>query len=289
MGLFNRRRPREAAEAARAMPDSPPCATGTCAEDCLTRDFPPREVNVAVSETITNAPTAYASWNNTYGWRSKYKLTVRRSSCSVLLTMRLKISGTITDAQKAAWKSAIEGRWNNKVKFVCPDPRCAGACGAGYPVSVEVVYVDSGEHYVVTANTPGSAEGGRSGLGGTTSMTGWGVNDLVDITHEFGHMIGAPEEYFTTNGVDYTHGDPNTRGFRDPGGGNMNNPANDPRPPNYDLIRQQAAQILGGRTACTTESLTATPAAATPPTAPPPAPPATPPAAPATPAPAPAH
>ena len=86
MGLFGRRRGREATEAAQAMPDTAPCATGNCPEECLTRDFPPREVDIAVSETITGAPSAptdYSSWNNTYGWRSKYMLTVRRSSCSV--------------------------------------------------------------------------------------------------------------------------------------------------------------------------------------------------------------
>lgn len=244
---------RDAVEAARARPDAPPCATRSCAEPCLTADLPPREVNLAISETISNAPTAYAAWNGTYGWQSKYTLTVRRSTCTVLITMKLKINGTITDAQKAAWKSAIEARWNNKVKFVCPDGGCPGACAAGYPVSVEVVYVTSGEHYVVNAHTPGADASGRAGLGGTISMTGWGVNDTVDVTHEFGHMLGAPEEYFTTNGTDHTHGG-TTAGFRDAAGGNMNNPANDPLPRNYDLIAGQAALAMGRRASCTSQA-----------------------------------
>lgn len=256
MGLLGRRRPREAAEAARAMPDTAPCATGTCPDDCASRDLPPREVDIAVTETISGAPTTptdYSSWNNTYGWQSKYMLTVRRTSCTVLLTMRLKVTGAaITAAQKTAWKTAIENKWNGKVRFVCPDRRCVGACGAGYPVAVEVVYVESGEHYTVTANNPGAAEGGRAGLGGTTSMTGWGVDDLVDITHEFGHMIGAPEEYFTTDGFDYTFNHA-TRGFRDDGGGNMNNPANDPASRNYRKICEQASLIFGRDMACTME------------------------------------
>ena len=250
---MSRRRRTETVEAARRMPDSPPCATASCAEPCLTRNFSPREVNRNVSETISNAPAAYAAWNGTYGWKSKYMLTVNRSTCSVLVTMRLKISGTITDAQKAAWKAAIEGRWNGKVKFVCPDTACPGACGGGYPVSVEVLWVTSNEHDTITANNPGATEGGRSGQGGTTSMTGWGVDDLEDITHEFGHMLGAPEEYFTTDGTDHTHGGTRT-GFRDAAGGNMNNPAHDPLPPNYDLIRQEAVTVLGRRAACTTEA-----------------------------------
>lgn len=277
-----RRRGRAATEAAQAMPDTPPCATGTCVDDCHTRDFPPREVDIAVTEIISGAPTTptdYSSWNNTYGWRSKYMLTVRRSACSVLLTMRLKVAGAaITDAQKAAWKAAIEGKWNGKARFVCPDRRCVGACGAGYPVTIEVTYVAANEHYVVTANNPGAASGGRAGLGGTTSMTGWGVDDTVDITHEFGHMIGAPEEYFTTDGFDYRFGDPNVRGFRDPGGGNMNNPANDPASRNFRKICEQTALIFGRGMACTIEPPPVQPSA--PPAAPAPAPaPTTPPPA----------
>jgi hypothetical protein len=37
-------------------------------------------------------------------------------------------------------------------------------------------------------------------------MTDWGTADRTDITHEFGHMLGNAEEYFTTNGTDYTAG-----------------------------------------------------------------------------------
>lgn len=223
---------------------------------CTTRDFSPIEVNESISETISNAPSAptdYTAWNNTFGWRSKFTLTVERSTCKITATIKIKVTGTITAGQKSAWKSAIEAKWNNKVKLVCPDTICPGACTDGYVVAVEVLYVDSGEHYSVRANTPGATEGGRSGLGGTTSMTGWGVNDTVDITHEFGHMLGAKEEYFTTDGVDYTEGG-TKRGFRDPGAGIMNNPSGDPLPRNYDLIRQKAATVMGTGASCTTEA-----------------------------------
>jgi hypothetical protein len=218
----------------------------------LTCVFPPREVSVAVSETISNAPAASSAWNGTYGWDSKYTLSVNRASCTVTVTVKLQVIGTITEAQKAAWKSAIESKWNGKVKLVCPDTACPGACAAGYPVKIEVLYVTSGAHYTITANTPGASEGGRAGLGGTTSMTGWGVNDTVDITHEFGHMLGSPEEYFTTNGVDYSAGGTNA-GFRTATGGVMNNPANGPRPPNYELIRKESTTLMGAGAACTTQ------------------------------------
>ena len=233
-------------------------AAGTtvpCTCPCATKVFPLREVSQSVTETISNAPSTprdLTAWNGTYSWDSKFTLTASRADCSVTVTIKIKVIGTITDAQKAAWKTAIESKWSNKVKLVCPDPACTTACPGGYGVAVVLEYVSSGQHYEVTANTPGASEGGRAGLGGTTSMTGWGVNDLVDITHEFGHMLGSPEEYFTTDGVDYTEGGTKA-GFRDPGGGVMNNPAGDPLPRNYILIQQQAAAAMG--VSCTTQAV----------------------------------
>jgi len=226
----------------------------TPCSDCRQRTIPPREVDVAISETISNAPTTptdYSAWNGTFGWQSKFTVAVDRPNCSVKVTIKIKVTGTITDAQKTAWKSAIESKWSNKVKLVCNDPACPQACTGGYPVIVELRYVGSGEHYTVTANTPGAAEGGRAGLGGTTSMTGWGVNDTVDITHEFGHMLGNVEEYFTTDRVDYTHGG-TVSGFRDAGGGIMNNPSNDPTTGNFHLVAQQAQAAMGGN--CTAQT-----------------------------------
>lgn len=121
-------------------------------------------------------------------------------------------------------------------------------------MAVELLFVDSGEHYTVTANTLGATEGGRAGRGGTTSMTGWGVNDTVDVSHEFGHMLGNPEEYFTTDGTDYTYGG-TKRGFRDADGGIMNNPSNNPLPRNYRLICRQAQQVMGSGATCTVQAV----------------------------------
>jgi hypothetical protein len=56
-------------------------------------------------------------------------------------------------------------------------------------------------------------------------------------------MLGALDEYFTVNGVDYGAG-------RQPGGNIMNNPANAPVAHHYDLIRAAAADLLG--TTCST-------------------------------------
>lgn len=221
-----------------------------CPEQCKKKVFPPKEVNNSVSETISNAPAPYQAWNGTYSWRSKFTVEVSRSPCIIKVVMKLKVSGTVTDAQKSAWKSAIEGKWSNKVTMKCPDPKCEEACPGGYSVKVEIKWVDSGEHYTITANQPAATEGGRAGIGGTTSMTGWGVDDTTDIAHEFGHMLGCPEEYFTTDGIDYTAGG-TKNGFRDADGGIMNNPSNDPKPKNFDAIKKAAESVMG--VTCTTE------------------------------------
>jgi hypothetical protein len=133
----------------------------------------------------------------------------------------------------------------------CVDTTCPAACPSGYAVLIDLEFVDAGEHYVVTAQPAGATSGGIGGPSGTTSMTGWGVTDLVDITHEFGHMLGNTDEYFTTNGVDFSYGGA-VLGFRDPNGGIMNNPANDPLPRNYYLIEQQAAALMGSAVTCVT-------------------------------------
>jgi hypothetical protein len=226
-----------------------PCENPPVPDPCTKKAFPAREVDKAITETISGATDA--KWNGTFGWDSKFSLVVDRTNCSVTATVKIKVVGTITDVQKSAWKSAIESKWNGKVKLVCTDPTCAAACPSGYAVSVVLEFVTSGEHYPVTANQPGA--GGTEGLNGTNSMNGWGVSDTVDITHEFGHMLGNSEEYFTTNGFDYTYGG-TKRGYRDDDGGIMNNPANDPLPRNYDSIRQQVIAVMGTGVACTTNA-----------------------------------
>lgn len=233
-------------------PSEEPSATAPCS-DCTRKIFPSTEVNESITQTISNAPSAYSAWNGTYTWNSKFTLTVDRPGCKINVKIKIKISGSITETKKNAWKTAIVNKWSNKVKLVCNDPTCPAACTSGSPVVVELEYVSSGEHYTVTANASSATEGGRSGLGGTTSMTGWGVDDTVDITHEFGHMLGNSDEYFTTNGVDYTiEGE---SAFRAPSGKVMNNPAKGPRTTNYNFIKGQVEQVIGGGATCQIEDV----------------------------------
>jgi len=180
-----------------------------------------------MTQTITEATDP--AWNGTYGWTSRFRVTVDQPNCRITVQVRLRISGAVTDAQKAAWEGAIEQKWGNRFKLCCQGGSGSTCCPNGYTILADVQYVNSGEHYVVY------------GGGATTNMLNWGVNDIVDTTHEFGHMLGNKDEYYTVDGIPW--GAP-----RQPTGAVMNNPANLPVPRHYDLIRDQALSVLKGGT-----------------------------------------
>lgn len=197
------------------------------------------KVDEKITQTISNAPAPYTAWNNTYSWTSEYEIVINKNAKQITVTVKLKVSGSITKDQKDKWKTALESKWNGKAVI----RNGSGKDVTDYSISIKIEYVSLfGSHFKVTANSSSASEGGRSGLSGTTSMTGWGVTDTVDIGHEFGHMLGNTDEYFTCNGVNYASG---SGGFRDSSGGIMNNPANNPKLSNYELIRKKVEGKIG--------------------------------------------
>lgn len=200
------------------------------------------EVDQAHRETIANAPAAHASWNGTFGWQSRFQLSFDLNTNVVTVVMRLYSAGT--EAVRRAWESAIESRWSHRFSLRESDDR--GVVRHTYPIVVDLQWVSdsASAHYTVNAQAPGTTSGGRAGLGGTSSMTDWGTGDTTDITHEFGHMLGNAEEYFTTNGTDYTAGGTRT-GYRDAGGGIMNNPAENPELRHYEAVRAAFVALRG--------------------------------------------
>jgi hypothetical protein len=175
------------------------------------------------TETISNAPPGSEAWNGTYGWHARFQLTVNESTCRATVAIRVRLVGTITAAQRAAWETAIETAWNNQFKL-CGGCWCC--CRDGMAIVCDIQFVSSGEHQVVNVGTS------------TTNMGNWGATDTIDVSHEFGHMLGALEEYFTINGVAWGPG-------RQASGAIMNNPANPPAARNYETVRGAAASLLG--------------------------------------------
>lgn len=217
-----------------------------------TRDFIVRDVDRQISETISHAPAAFSQWNGTFSWRSKWRLRLdlRAEVGQLQVIVRVKTDASAT--VKAAWERAILAKWSNKFAFCVKreqpievSPGVFDRYEEMYPIRIVIAWVDnaSDAHYVIRANAADATEDGRAGQGGTTSMTGWGTADTEDITHEFGHMLGCPEEYFTTNGVNFLRR--GGQGFRDRGAGVMNNPAGRALARNFEVIRQEAATLRG--------------------------------------------
>jgi len=213
--------------------------------ESIQRDTAPQttktaNVNQSVVETISNAPAADNRWNGRYTIHSKFQVVYDLASRKV--TVVVKLYSTASAALKASWKSAIESKWGKgqfqmEVWRTCPYD--------SLPIYVDIQWVTraSDADYTIHAQAPGATSGGRAGLGGTSSMTDWGTADTVDITHEFGHMLGNPEEYFTTNGIDYTRGGTKS-GMRDTGGGIMNNPSEAPMPKHFDSVRISFGNLM---------------------------------------------
>jgi hypothetical protein len=225
-------------------------ATGTAARPAA--NFLVRDVDREITETISHAPAAFSQWNGTYPWRAKWRLRLDLRAEIGQLQVIVRLHSAASAAVKSAWENAITAKWSNKFAFcvrrehpIEVAPGVFDRYEEMYPIQIVIAWVDNARdaHYVIQANTPGATEGGRAGVGGTTSMTGWGTVDTQDMTHEFGHMLGCPEEYFTTNGVNYAAG--GLQGFRDPRGGVMNNPAGAALARNFDLIRKEAATRRG--------------------------------------------
>jgi hypothetical protein len=187
-----------------------------------------QEIDESRTETISNAPAGSEAWNGTYGWRARFLVRVEDSTCRANVTVRLRLVGTITAAQQTAWQTAIRNAWSDKFK-TCVDAHAC--CVNGLTIRLTIQFVTSGEHQVVHVGAT------------TTNMGNWGASDTVDIDHEAGHMLGALDEYFTVNGVDYGAG-------RQASGNIMNNPANDPVAHHYDLVLQTVRGLLA-TSACT--------------------------------------
>lgn len=181
-----------------------------------------QEIDQARTETISNAPAGSEAWNGTYGWRARFLLTLDEPNCTARVLIRVRLVGTITAAQRSAWETAIEAAWNSRFKL-CRRSCC---CSDGFEIATDIQFVTSGEHQVVNVGAS------------TTNMGNWGAGDTIDVSHEFGHMLGALDEYFTVNGVNWGPG-------RQATGAIMNNPANPPVARHYDTVRQAAGALRG--------------------------------------------
>jgi hypothetical protein len=200
--------------------------------------------DVRITETISNAPARYSDWNKEFSSWSRFAIAL--DDAAKTLTVIMRLYSAADPKVKTRWAAAVEKKWGGLFGLHVSGA-AAGAAAECFRINVDIQWVDSAgkAHYTIAPSASGSTSGGRAGLGGTTGITDWGIADTTDITHEFGHMLGNTDEYFTTNGIDFSHGDPKKKGFRDVGGGIMNNPSENPEPRHYESVRLHAATVLG--------------------------------------------
>lgn len=200
-----------------------------------------KEVKENVSETISNAPAGSEAWNGTYNWDSLFRIELNAMFGEVWMIVRLSSPAPL--AVRQSWERAIERKWSNRMYLRVTIPGTKqGPCKFLIKADIRWVTDPAKAHHTITPKNPGDTCNGRVGLNDTCSMTDWGTGDTTDITHEFGHMLGNPEDYFTTNGHNYATG--GKAGFRDPGGGVMNNPAERAHRRHFNLLREQVAKML---------------------------------------------
>jgi hypothetical protein len=129
---------------------------------------PTEEVSFAVSECVY-------SWTAAYAQRGTH-ITVR-----IRLVPDAGISAETMATLRDTWQRGIEEKWSNR--FGCCD---AAGCDCQCALTFSVEWVDSNEHHAVNVHV-GPAR---------SDMTNWDTMDTGDVaSHEFGHMLGHPDEY----------------------------------------------------------------------------------------------
>jgi hypothetical protein len=130
------------------------------------------EVSFSVSECI-------------YGWTAAFQQKGTKITVRIKLDPDSDVSSELLEECKERWKAGIESKWS--YRFAC----CSGAgCTGGCALTFQVDWVSTGQHHTVQVSR-GDAR---------SNMTHWWTDDSGDVaSHEFGHMLGHPDEYDDDN------------------------------------------------------------------------------------------
>jgi hypothetical protein len=118
-----------------------------------------------------------------YGWTAAFRQTWTHIVVRIQLSPDAGISNATMTTLRNTWETTIENRWS--------DVWGAGRSGElTCPFTFDVQWVTSNAHHNVRVR-PGPAR---------SNMTTWDTNDTGAVaSHEFGHMIGNPDEYPDSN------------------------------------------------------------------------------------------
>lgn len=140
--------------------------------------FPVEKGHIPV-ETVTGRITAM----NGFVWNYGYDIEQKDNRVFVHVAINLVPADDVTrpelDRVKDKWEAGIERIWSDRFSLVTPS-------GEQYPVVIDAVFNGTRSHYDVIV----SRNGGR------TDELNWNLMISPEAAaHEFGHMIGAFDEY----------------------------------------------------------------------------------------------
>ena len=127
---------------------------------------PADEISFSVSECV-------------YGWTAAYRQAGTHVTVRVRLNPDAGIPDATMDALRTTWRDGILATWGRRFECRSPD-------ASRQSISFDVQWVTSGQHHTVRVR-PGPAG---------SNMTTWDTSDTGAVaSHEFGHMLGHPDEY----------------------------------------------------------------------------------------------
>lgn len=131
---------------------------------------PTEELSFSVSECI-------------YGWTAAYAQQGTHITVRIRLVPDSGISADTMATLRDRWKRGIEEKWSGR--FGCCD---SAGCDCRCNLTFAVAWVEDNPHHTVAVHA-----GPRR-----SDMTNWDTEDTGDVaSHEFGHMLGHPDEYST--------------------------------------------------------------------------------------------
>jgi hypothetical protein len=134
-------------------------------------------------EAMARQESSFAVSECIYGWTAAFEQTWTHIRVRIRLNPDAGITDATMNSLRTTWENGIESTWSNQWG-------CGRAGEITCPLTFEVQGVASNEHHAVRVR-PGPDR---------SNMTTWDTSDTGAVAaHEFGHMLGNPDEYTDTS------------------------------------------------------------------------------------------
>jgi hypothetical protein len=155
------------------------------------------EIPDQASETKTIACTS-----GVFGWTGKFDIKYLNDTVYVTVKIKLQnrsgpkpesgganpaIGDPVTDADKLAMRTDVEGKLSSKVKLIRTACGFGAACTCEKPIKIAVEFVESGEHHLVNLFQGAGRANATNWTRVKTRENSW--------AHETGHLLGFYDEY----------------------------------------------------------------------------------------------